>query len=206
MHPYVQNTEFATKNLFALATEEERQLDELLDGLRHTEELLKIHQWDFQTSDLNDDFSDAYVMAAFHRAAKAGQETERLKGEVATLQASVGAHQYAVQAIAGAIFQIAKQGISLVYGKPSSAPAGRTLGSLAIRDIIWETRNQSMHYEEGGPRKGVKDLFATLEQEHGLQFSLSAHAGQSRAKQVLDLLSWTNYESYLRDMHVLLPG
>lgn len=205
MHQYLQDTEFATRNLFGLATDEERQLKARSEGLSQTEQRLKVHQWDFQTSDLNDDFSDAYVMAAFSRAAKAAQEVERLKGEVATLQASVGTHQHAIQAIAGAILQIAKQGIALVHSGLVAAPAGRALGSLTVRDIIWQARNQSMHYEEGTFKKPLLDLFATLEQEHGSQFSLAKHSRQNRAKQVLDVLGWTNYESYLKDMQALLP-
>jgi hypothetical protein len=166
---------------------------------------LKVHQWDFQTSDLNDDFSDAYVIAAFGRAARAGQEVQRLKSQVAELLASVGVRQHSVQVISGAILQIAKQGISLVYGAPSSAPAGRMLGSLALRDIIWQARNQSMHYEEGSFKKALVGLFSMLEAEQGLQFSLTAHAKQNRAKQALDALGWESYDSYLRDMQALLP-
>lgn len=205
MHQYLKDTEYAAQNLFRLATDEEHQLKTLAEDLGPKEKILKVHQWDFQTSDLNEDFSDAYVMAAFVRAAKAGQEVERLKGEVAALQASVGTHQHAVQAIAGAIFQIAKQGISFVYGPPNAAPTGRTLGSLAVRDIIWQARNQSMHYEEGKFTKPLLDLFLKLEQEQGPQFSLVAHANQNRAKQILDVLGWTGYHEYLQDMQVLLP-
>jgi hypothetical protein len=32
----------------------------------------------------------------------------------------------------------------------------------------------------------------------------NTHAGQNRAKQVLDVLGWANYESYLQDMRTLL--
>jgi hypothetical protein len=205
MHQYLQDTEFATRSLFGLATDEERQLQARSEALRETEQRLKIHQWDFQTSDLNEDFSDAYVIAAFSRAAKAAQEVERLKAEVATLRASVGTHQHSIQAIAGAILQIAKQGISLIHSGLAGAPAGRMLGSLAVRDIIWQARNQSMHYEEGRFKKPLLDVFAILEQEHGTQFSLAKHSKQNRAKQVLDVLGWANYESYLKDMEVLLP-
>jgi hypothetical protein len=44
------------------------------------------------------------------------------------------------------------------------------LGSLALRDIIWQARNQSMHYEEGSFKKALVDLFSMLEAEQGLQF------------------------------------
>lgn len=205
MHKYLQDTEFAAKSLFRLATDEANQLKALTEKLPPLEQQLKIHQWDFQTSDLNEDFSDAYVMAAFGRAARTGQEVERLKVQVAELQASVGIRQHSIQAIAGSIFQLAKQGISLVYGSPSAAPPGRMVGALAARDIIWQARNQSMHYEEGSFKKAVVDLFLTLEKEHGPQFSLTANAKQNRARQVLDVLGWVSYDSYLRDMRALLP-
>ena len=205
MHQYLQDTEYAVQHLLRLATDEEIQLNALMDTLRKTEAQLKIHQWDFQSSDLNEDFSDAYVMAAFGRAGRAAQETDRLKVEVAKLQASVGARQQATQALAGAVLQIAKQGISVVHGGPTTAPTGRTVGTLSIRDIIWQARNQSMHYEEGNFKKALIDLFATLEAEQGPQFGLAAHPKLNRAKQVLDLLGWSSYSNYKQDMQALLP-
>jgi hypothetical protein len=205
MHQYLQDTEYAAQNLLNLATAEDIQLKSLTESLKQSEAQLKIHQWDFQTSDLNEDFSDAYVMAAFGRAAKAAQETDRLKIEVARLQASIGAHQHATQALAGAVLQIAKQGISVVHGGPGAAPSGRAVGTLFVRDIVWQARNQSMHYEEGNFKKALTDLFAKLEAEQGAQFSLAAHPRQNRAKQVLDLLGWSSYSTYIQDMLALLP-
>lgn len=205
MHQYLTDTEFAAESLFRLATDEERQIASISDGLRGKERELKVHQWDFETSDLNDDFSDAYVMAAFARAGRAGQEVEQFKVEIAVLQASVGTHQHSIQAIAGAVLQIAKQGISLVHAGQTAAPTGRMLGSLAIRDIIWQGRNQSMHYEDPKIKQPVADLFSTLERAHGAQFSLAKHPKQNRATQILDLLGWGDYALYLLDMQSLLP-
>lgn len=205
MHPYLQDTEYAVQNLLILATDEEDRLKALTDMLSVVEAQLKIHQWDFQSSDLNDDFSDAYVMAAFRRAGRAAQETDRLKVDVAKLQASVGARQQATQALAGAVLQIAKQGISVVHGGPATAPTGRTVGTLFIRDIIWQGRNQSMHYEEGNFKKALIDMFARLETEQGHQFDLAAHPKQNMAKQVLDLLGWSSYSNYKQDMQALVP-
>lgn len=205
MHQYLHDTEFAAQSLFRLATDEERELMSLVERLASREKELAVHQWDFQTSDLNEDFSEIYVMGAFTRAAKAAQDVQQLKTEVAALQASVGTHQHSVQAIAGAILQIAKQGISLVHSGFAAAPSGRSVGSLSLRDVIWQARNQSMHYEEGTYKPAVTSLFSTLEKEHGHRFSLSAHPKQNRAKQVIDLLGWKNYRSYLLDMQALLP-
>ena len=204
MHQYLQDTEFAAQNLFRLATDEGRQLVSLEALLQNKENELTIHQWNFQTSDLNDDFSDAYVMAAFSRTANAHQDVLRLKGEIAALRASIGTHQHSVQAIAGAIFQIAKQGISFVHGERSTAPTGRTVGTLCLRDVIWQARNQSMHYEDRKHDKPLRALFSTLEKEQGPQFSFATYPRQNRANQILELLGWDEYESYLLDMQVLL--
>lgn len=205
MNPYLSETEYAVQNLLLLANKEDALLAEKLSALTSTEAKLRVHQWDFESSDLNDDFSEAYVMAAFGRMANAAKETESLRREASELQALVGIRQAAIQAICGAILQIAKQGISVVHGGLSAAPTGRMIGSAGVRDIIWQGRNQSLHYEEGKPKKGVLDLFATLEKEQGPQFSLAHHASQNRAAQVVQLLGWTTYAAYLSDMSMVLP-
>lgn len=206
MHQYLHDTEFAVQNLIDLAHKEEQQLKTLRASLVNLESQLKIHQWDFQTSDMNDDFSDAYVMGAFNRMGRTHAEVQVTQQKVASLQASIGARQQATQAIAGAIFQIAKQGISLVHGGLAAAPDGRFIKSASLKAIIWQARNQAMHFEEGAPNAPVKSLFGILEVEQGPQFSLSAHSAQSRAKQVLDLLGWNTYSAYVADMSLLLPS
>jgi len=205
MHQYIIDTEFAAMNLLQLATVEEKELKEQTDRLTGVEAQLRIHKWDFESSDLNDDFSDAYVMGAFGRMANAAQEAQALHKQLATLQASIGTHQHSIQAIAGAILQIAKQGISVVHGGPKTAPEGRKIGTAPIRDVIWQARNQALHYEEGTFNKAVTALFTTLEKEQGALFSLTKHAKQNRAKQILGLLGWTTYAAYLQDMKSLLP-
>jgi hypothetical protein len=204
MHHYLRDTEYAAQNLIRLAMDEALQLDALSKELSQAEERVRLHQWDFQTSDLSEDFSDAYVMAAFGRAARSAQEADQLRREVVALQASIGSHQQATQAIAGAILQLAKQGLSLVFGGMVGAPKGRKIGSLHITDIIMQGRNQSLHHEEGAFKQPVVELFRVLELEQGERFSLSKHSGQNRARQVAELLGWTSYAAYAHDMETLL--
>lgn len=205
MHQYIQDTEFAIQNLLRLATDEERELNASRERLANVAKELEFRQWDFQSSDLHDDFSEAYVMAAHARAAQTAQKAEQIRAEVSRLEASIVNRQHSIQAIAGAILQIAKQGISLVHGKPKAAPPGRGLGTLTVRDIVWQARNQSMHYEDTKPlSESVTTLFSTLEKEQGEQFSLVKHPGQNRAKQVMDVLGWSNYAAYFDDMNRLL--
>ncbi|WP_156396343.1 hypothetical protein [Noviherbaspirillum sp. Root189] len=77
--------------------------------LKEIEAQFRVDKWDFESSDLNEDVSDAYVMAAFGRMEPAGQAAQVPQQQLAALQASIGAHQQAVQAIAAGLLQIAKQ-------------------------------------------------------------------------------------------------
>ncbi|MBV1712691.1 MAG: hypothetical protein KUA37_11930 [Desulfomicrobium sp.] len=205
MNQYIIDTEFAVKNLIQLATDEEGMLEKLAAELTQVEAQLRVYGWDFETSDLNDDFSEVYVMAAFSRMAEAAAKTKGIQGKLATLQASIGTRQRAIQAISGAILQIAKQGISLVHGSLVAAPEGRKIGTASLKQVIWQARNQALHYEEGNFHQSVTDLFANLEAEQGAQFSLANHPNQSLAKQVVILLGWNKYTNYIRDMQSLLP-
>lgn len=200
---YADETEYASRNLIELVGHEEKRLADLTAALRGEEAKYRANKWDFETSDLNDDFSDVYVQAAFHRMAKAHQETQKLKGEVETLQTSIGTKQFAIQAICGALLQIAKQGISLVHGNLAATPPGRNVGDEPLKDIIWQGRNQALHYEDGNFSSAVVTLFAQLEKTCGREFALANHVRQSRAKQIVHLLGWIDHKVFDNDLRSL---
>lgn len=200
---YVENTEYAARNLIKLVSHEEIELAKLKQELTEEEAKFRVNRWDFETSDLNEDFSDAYVQAAFFRMAGAHQESERLKARAAELQASIGTHQLSVQAMSGALLQIAKQGISVVHQSLAQAPDGRHLSGIPLKQIIWQGRNQALHYEEGQFNPAVTQLFNNLEAAFGSAFSLTLHPNQSRATQVVRLLEWNTYENFSSDLRML---
>lgn len=205
MNQYISETEYAVKNLIDLAASEENQIEELKKKLAPIEAKYKIHKWDFETSDLHKDFSDIYVIAAFQRMAKAGKEAGKLEQEINSLQALIGSRQSAIQSICGAILQIAKQGISIVHNGLANAPDGRNIGTLKIKDVIWQARNQAIHFEEGNFSQKVVNVFSSLERDFGADFSLAQHQKKSRAKQIIFLLGWNDYANYSNDMQRLLP-
>lgn len=182
---------------------EESNLDAATQALANSQRQFELNQWDFRTSGQSDDFSDAYEMEAHTRTARAHRQVARLERETAELKLLVATHETAVQAICGAILQIAKQGISLVHGGPRTAPEGREVGPVFLRDIVWEGRNQAMHYDAGSFREPVESVFGKLEQAYGESFSLTVHRGQSRAKQVIELLGWRTYDAYVKDAEIL---
>jgi hypothetical protein len=200
---YVDDTEYAARNLIQLVSYEELELVRLKRELTEEEARLRVNRWDFETSDLNDDFSDAYVQGAFLRMARAHQEAERLAARATELQASIGTHQLSVQALSGALLQIAKQGISVVHQNLAQAPDGRHLSGIPLKQIVWQGRNQALHYEEGQFNAAVTQLFNDLEAAYGNIFSLTLHANQSRATQVVRLLEWSMFENFSNDLRML---
>lgn len=200
---YADDTEYAARHLVDLTMQEESILSEMKAKLSAETAKFKLSHWDFETSDLNDDFSDAHVMNAFRRMAEADIAAKTLQAEVDRLEASIGSKQVAVQAMCGALLQIVKQGISLVHGSLAAAPDGRLLNGIPLKDIVWQGRNQAIHFEDGQFSNPVTSLFAQLEQEFGREFALAHHVGQSRAKQIVMLLGWSNYATMKSDMELL---
>lgn len=203
MNQYLSDTEYAVKNLIELASRETKKLKSLQDQYNSDKHLQRL--WEaYCSSDLSEDNSDVNVQHNFIKMAQYASSKPEFQ-QIQTLKIGIDSHEYAIHAIAGAILQIAKQGISVVHGDLKFAPNGRLIKSVPLKDIIWQGRNQAIHFEEGSFNKQVVDLFSRLESACGKEFSLSEFTKQSRAKQVLSLLGWVEYSAYLEDMQDLLP-
>lgn len=105
--------------------------------------------------------------------------------------------QFAVNALSGTLLQFAKQGISIVHGGLDSCPNGRAIGSQPLKAIIWNGRNQSLHWEEGVNRT-VSECFRQLVREAGLAFA--AFNTDNLGFEVVSLLSWRTFADFKSDM------
>lgn len=205
MHPLLADTEYATSNLFTLLTEETHQLARLNERRSALKAESEAYDLDFRTSDLNDDFSDAHVMNPFVRSRRAHEQKLRAEAEIVEMSARIASHETATQALAGAILQIAKQLMSIVYVDIAKAPTGDMHGTVSTRDVIVAARNQSMHYEEGVLKnKTSREHFEALAATYGDDFRLDLGPIRSRAKEVLRVLKWASYEQYVVSMTALL--
>ena len=212
MHQYIVETGNTVRGLLEMVGREISLIKEQTSKLREVIIKFKTQGRDFNSADLNEDFSDAYVMSAYFRLANSTSGADELKSEIVKTQALIGTHQLTIQTLCGLILQIAKQGIILVHGSflardsyTIGTPSGRIIAPLTLRDIIWQACNQTIYCKEGNYPQPVIDLFAELEISHGTQFSLSRYPRQSRAKQIIQLLEWLNYKTYISDMRLLLP-
>ena len=211
MHQYIIETGNTVRTLLELLNHEEFLIKEQTAKLQKAVIEIKSHGWDFQADDLNNDFSEAYIKAAFFRLNNSTAGTDKLKSEISRYQALLGTHQSTTQTLCASILQIAKQGILLVHGSfllPDryiiDTPPGRMLASLTLRDIIWQACNQVIQRKKETYETPVIDLFTELERFYGPQFSLEQHPHQSRAKQIIQLLGWLDYRDYVIDMQLLI--
>jgi hypothetical protein len=124
----------------------------------------------------------------------------------AEIERSRLAEQLAQQSIAraaaaGALLQYAKQAISQCHGKyRENAPAGdRTVAGQPLRDVIWEGRNQSEHWDEGQFSASVDKVFGALDVHFGGRFT-DYKAHKNKAFDVVDVLGWHDLPPVERDL------
>lgn len=108
---------------------------------------------------------------------------------------------------AGALLQLAKGILSVRFGERLvNAPSGRMIGSVSLKEMIWAARNQSVHWDAPPSEKNKKtrSVFALLAPKYGEAFDLERGAARSRAYDCVQLLGWTSYEQYERDVASLI--
>ncbi|MBK6766505.1 MAG: hypothetical protein IPG71_09385 [bacterium] len=207
MRKYVTDTEWATRQLIALVYDEKKRLSLFQTQLDHIKKTRDFLYWDFSSSDLQEDFIDSQVQFKYVKLAEYVKNTQPLyeetKEQVTEIEEHIANLDQSYRVICGAILQIAKQGISTVHGRLHKCPTGRPIGSTALSVVIWQARNQTMHYEMNKYDPPVCDCFAILERECGPQFSLASHGEENLAHHVIELLGWTDYSAFETDMFSL---
>jgi len=118
--------------------------------------------------------------------------------DLVELKARLASREFSFSSLAGTLLQYAKQGLSASFGNPVSWPSGRLVGSLNLKTIILEARNQSEHWEEGNPKPKVELCFNTLTSENGSEFG--HYKTKNLAFDVVSLLGWFSYSDFKNDL------
>ncbi|MFY1623723.1 hypothetical protein ACN268_11010 [Micromonospora sp. WMMD735] len=115
------------------------------------------------------------------------------------LQAAVDTHRFSAEALAGALIQQGKQGISIVHGGLASAPQGRQIGtSGCLRNVIWQARNQALHWEDRSFKAGVVGCFDALAAEVDPVFT--EYTQRNMSFEVVKLLGWRSMRAFEVDL------
>lgn len=115
------------------------------------------------------------------------------------LKQKIAARQFAIAALSGTLLQFAKQGLSITHGKFNNCPNGPFIGSQTLKEIIWNARNQSLHWEEKNLHPSTKNCFKKLSIEFGFTDFGMFHSS-NLAYSVIKLLGWRTFEDFKATM------
>lgn len=195
MHFYIIKTKHAVNSLFELINYEQNSLIEAMKN----KELFENAEKDLFENNKNSLTPEIIIeIFGFNNAAPEKQK------EIHEIKNRINISKFSIASLSGAILQIAKQGISFVYGNLVKCPNGRTIGSQYIKEIIWHARNQSMHFEEGNFKLPLINCFQLLENDFGAEFSTINYTTKNLGNNIIQLLKWKEYADYESDMIHLL--
>lgn len=196
MKDYVEQTEHASRSLIDLISADQQALSEANDKLKRATAKFEINH-------------QVFIASEFHPAANhyhtqltsAHKEKEEVERKVSIITAEIDAKSASISALSGALLQLAKQGISLTYGRPENTPKGEDISDIPVKEIIWEGRNQSTHYEN--PKEvsdKVVDLFARIDAVRDNGVSWEPRNRINYAFDVIRFLGWLDWSCYERHM------
>ncbi|MGI8778006.1 MAG: hypothetical protein ACR2LJ_11655 [Acidimicrobiales bacterium] len=150
-----------------------------------------------------DDVDDVAMATQMQWETYFGPDRERYcrSAELQALARRATAQSFSVAALASALLQYGKQGISIVHGSLGAAPDGRTFGWQLLKEVIWQGRNQGLHWEDQDFRPPVERCFEVLPAEVDRKFG--DYRSRNMAIDVLGLLEWHDFEAFARDLRSL---
>lgn len=204
MNSYITDTSHGTSELIKLIFEEENAINEAIGSRDRLMAKSEFYYNEYTSKDLHEDYDEMHLMHDFNAMAQVRKSADQIQAEIRALQTSIDAKEFSLRALSGALLQIAKQGISITHGGLGACPNGRSIGSEPLKNVIWQARNQSMHFEDGSPHSPVRSCFQNLENDFGPQFSLRANPPENLARHVVQLLGWKEYSAYEQDLDSII--
>lgn len=145
MNQHLLDTQFATSELIKIVTFEKNEMKNLNSNYMKKKVQHDLLYRDFIRKELDPDenFTEGQMMQAFYMQSKYVSEMlQPILEEIKILERSIHIKDESIRALSGALLQIAKQGISVVYRGLSGCPDGRIIKNESLKNIIWQARNQ----------------------------------------------------------------
>lgn len=153
---------------------------------------------------MNPDLDDDGLGTAIHWDTYFGVDKNRYykKAEYDVIVQRVATRQFSVAALSGSLLQYSKQGISLHYGKHrTGCPDGRIVYDMPLSEVIWQARNQALHWEDGSFQNRTTKCFEHLATKADPVFG--QFKDRNLAFEIIELLGWDKAEAFFADMKLL---
>lgn len=200
MTDYLIEIEYAASHLIQLIWEERNHLrtleQELATLSRRVEE--NYHRASVLLIDA-EDLDDIALATGMHWENYFGDDKKlyNLAETRSKLESQINIHAFSVGSLAGSLLEYAKQGIVLTHGRLEKCPNGRAIGKQTLRNVIWQGRNQAIHWIEKDLKPPVKECFDDLA-EYNQAFT--EYNQRNLAFDVVALLEWTDFAKFKADL------
>ena len=201
MGDYLAEIEFAATHLLSIIWEERNRLRELEAEVAS---LTRLDEGNYRRAEFvamnAEDPDDVAMAAGMYWENYFGDNKDRYYKDKdrEKLVEQIAAHALSIGSLAGALLQYAQQGISLAHGVLPACPNGRAIGTQFLKDVIWQGRNQALHWETGKPHPPVKQCFDKLVREVAPPFA--DYKKRNMAVDVIDLLGWTDFAKFRAEL------
>lgn len=197
---YLDEIEHAAKETLKLTWFERKQMENLQARIASLSAEVEDANRRLEFLALNPDLDDDNDSTAIYWDTYFGPEKDRFYAEKSKpdLELLIATRTFSTNVQSGNLLQYAKQGISIVHHGLAACPDGRFIGSQPIKNIIWQGRNQALHWEEGNFRPPVVNCFRTLAQEQDPKFG--DFANRNIANDLVELLGWRTFGDFKADM------
>lgn len=152
---------------------------------------------------MNPDLDDDFLGTAIYWDTYFGVDKDRFHKNIETEIAAqrVAAHEFSISALSGSLLQFGKQGISLHFGKKRiGCPDGRILVGMPFHEVVWQARNQALHWEEGTFHPPTVTCFEALSKTDPV---FEQYKYRNLAYETVLLLDWRSLDDFRRDMMLL---
>lgn len=200
MSEYLHEIKHAASESLCLVWSEHHQLEQLNARIAKLAAEIEASARTVEWLTANPEFDDDLQATAMHWESYFGPEKEQYSVETSKseLELLILAREFSTNAQSGSVLQYAKQGISLVHGGLVSCPDGRLIAGQPIKNVIWQGRNQAIHWEEGTFSKAVQDCFDALSKNVDATFN--EYTTRNMAWDIVGLLSWKEFSDFEKDM------
>ncbi|WP_316348909.1 hypothetical protein [Desulfuromonas acetoxidans] len=201
MKKYISETQYAASSLIDLIWADYDSLEKLNDQLKTLTAEFEVKYQVFIANEYHPAANYYHAQMAKAHQGIAAPKAE-LEKQIKDVSESIDAKSASIAALSGALLQLAKQYISLRFGKPQNAPDGADISGVLVKNIIFEGRNQSIHYEN--PKEiseNVTKLFAELDAIREDGNTWDAKSQRNFAFEVVKLLGWRTFGDF--EAHLL---
>lgn len=205
MHPYQAQVQHAASSIVQALYNERQELSRVRDEQRAAEAELRDIQLRVSFLSLNPDLDDDGIGTSEHWRGHfdVAPLADRKKEDADMLASALAAREASTEALATALLHIAHTAMAKINEGLQNTPEGRDIGTLKLRGVVWQARNQAMHhFEEKEQNDFLQNVFDTLANERGPAFK--AYKTRNLAFEVVELLGWESMDQFNQDLAALL--